>query len=157
MTEHARRAMYPGIWLGLVLLPTMACTRQPEFQPVGSIKQIMVASVGPSSEVVFDSVGTVVSAEGVQEIAPKNDEEWANVRNHALIVAETGNLLLMGARAKDQRKWVELARAMISTGTEAFHAAEARNAAALLEAGGRMTEVCDQCHELYRPPGQPQP
>jgi hypothetical protein len=155
MMEHPWRALYLGIWVGLLFCFALACSRQPEFKPVGSIKQIMVAGVGPSAEVVFDSVGTVVSAEGVQEIAPKNEEEWANVRNHALMLAESGNLLLMGGRAKDRGKWAELSRAMIATCTEAFHAAEARNAAALLEAGGRMTEVCDQCHELYRPPGQP--
>ena len=61
----------------------------------------------------------------------------------------------MGGRLKDQQKWVELSKAMVETGTEAFHAAEAKNAAALLEAGGRMTEVCDHCHELYRPPDHP--
>jgi hypothetical protein len=154
MTAHWR-TIYLMIRVGVLLSFAFACSRQPQFQPVANIKQLMVAGVGPSAEIVFDSVGTIVSAEGVQEIAPKNDEEWANVRNHALMLAETGNLLLMAGRAKDQGKWAELSRAMIATCTEAFRAAEARNATALLEAGGRMTEVCDHCHELYRPPGQP--
>src|SRR5262249_12781003 len=144
MTSHGWRALYLGIWLGLLFWFVFGCGRQPEFKLVGNIKQVMVAGVGPSAEVVFDSVGTIVSAEGIQEIAPKNDEEWANVRNHALMLAETGNLLMMPGRAKDHGKWAELSRAMIATCTEAFHAAEAKNAAALLEAGGRMTEVCDQ-------------
>ena|SRR6476659_1352773 len=143
------------IWVVLMLSFSISCERRPEFKPVANVKQLMVASVGPSAEVVFDSVGTVVSAEGTQEIAPKNDEEWATVRNHALMLAESGNLLLMGGRLKDRQKWVELSKAMVETGTEAFHAAENKNAAALLEAGGRMTEVCDHCHELYRPPDHP--
>ena len=153
MTEYRRRGALLGCLVILILFA--ACGRQPAFKPVGNVKQLMVASVGPSAEVVFDSVGTVVSAEGVQEIEPKNDEEWATVRNHALMLAESGNLLMMGGRAKDQRKWAELSEALIETGTAAFKAAEEKNAAALLEAGGRMTEVCDHCHELYRPPDQP--
>ena len=78
------------IWVVLMLSFSISCERRPEFKPVANVKQLMVASVGPSAEVVFDSVGTVVSAEGTQEIAPKNDEEWATVRNHALMLAESG-------------------------------------------------------------------
>lgn len=152
MTKHRWRLAGPSIGAGIIVC--FACGRQPEFKPVANIKQLMVASLGPSSEIVFDSVGTVVSAEGVQEIAPKNDEEWANVRNHALMLAESGNLLMMAGRAKDQRKWTDLSREPIEAGTAAFQAAQGKNAQALLEAGGRLTEVCDNCHTLYRPQDQ---
>src|SRR5262252_8534438 len=120
MAEQPRSVIYRCIDVALLLCFTFGCAPQSEFKPVANVKQLMVASVGPSSEVVFDSVGTVVSAAGVEEIAPKNDEEWANVRNHALMLAESGNLLMMNGRAKDQRKWKELSLALIEASTAAF-------------------------------------
>jgi hypothetical protein len=155
MTEMPPRAILILVWVGVSLCLVEACGRQPEFKPVASVKQLMVATVGPSAEVVFDSVGTIVSAEGIEEIAPKNDKEWAAVGNSALMLAESGNLLMMGARAKDKRKWTELSQKLIEAGTAAFQAAEARNASALLEAGGWITDICDNCHTLYRPQGEP--
>jgi hypothetical protein len=109
----------------------------------------MAAEVAPSAEVLFDSVGTVVSINGVEEIAPKNDEEWANVRNSAIILAESGNLLMMDTRAKDRGEWSKNSQALVAAGVAALKAAEARNPAALLEAGGHIDGVCDQCHSKY--------
>jgi len=134
---------------GLLLFITTACAPQPAYKPVASVKQLMAAAVAPSADVLFDSVGTIVSSAGVEEIAPKNDEEWTNVRNHALIVAESGNLLMMGDRAKDKGDWMTAARALTAAGETALKAVEARDAAALLEAGGQLDAVCDQCHSKY--------
>src|SRR5215831_18377447 len=126
MTELPPRAILILVWVGVSLCLVEACGRQPEFKPVANVKQLMVVTVGPCAEVVFDSVGTIVSAEGIEEIAPKNDEEWTTVGNSALMLAESGNLLMMGGRAKDKRKWAELSHAMIEAGTAAFKAAEAK-------------------------------
>jgi hypothetical protein len=134
---------------GAVLLLAASCSRQPAFQPVGNVKQLMVAAVAPSADVLFDSVGTIVSVSGVEEIAPKNDEEWANVRNHALVLAESGNLLMMDGRAKDRGDWMKGSQALVAAGVSALKAAEAKDAAALLEAGGALDAVCDQCHTKY--------
>ena len=126
-----------------------SCARQPAFKPIASVKQLMEATIHPSSEIVFDAVGTIVSANGVEEIAPKNDEEWAMVRRTALTLAESGNLLMIGERAKDQGDWIKLSRALVDAGVVAMKAAEARNPEALFEAGGKLFEVCQQCHVQY--------
>src|SRR5262245_4181624 len=126
-----------------------ACARQPTFKPVASVKQLMEASIHPASEVVFEAVGTIVSASGVEEIAPKNDEEWENVQNNALILAESGNLLMMGDRAKDKGDWMKMSQALIDAGTIAANAASAKNADALFQAGGQVYEACSQCHTKY--------
>src|SRR5437867_8844993 len=106
----------PAVIAGVVLLFGAACTRKPEFRPVASVKQLMEASVHPASEVVFEAVGTIVSENGVEEIAPKNDEEWENVENNALILAESGNLLMMGDRVKDRGDWLKMSQALIDAG-----------------------------------------
>ena len=47
--------------------------------------------VAPSSNSLFD----------VARQAPESDEQWAAVRNSAVLLAESGNLLLMGKRSND--------------------------------------------------------
>ena len=132
-----------------VLFFATACTKQPAFKPVASVKQLMQATIEPSAEVLFEAVGTVVSASGVEEIAPKNDEEWASVRNSALTLAESGNLLMIGDRARDKGEWMKMSQALVGVGVVALKAAEAKNPQALFEAGGQVYEVCQQCHSRY--------
>ena len=132
-----------------VLFFATACARQPAFRPVASVKQLMQATIEPSAEVLFEAVGTVVSSSGVEEIAPKNDEEWAAVRNSALTLAESGNLLMIGDRARDKGEWIKMSQALVGVGVVALKAAEAKNPQALFEAGGQVYEVCQQCHSRY--------
>jgi len=109
----------------------------------------MESTVHPSAEVVFESVGTIISASGVEEIAPKNDAEWANVQHSALTLAEAGNLLMMPGRAKQDSDWMKLAQGLVDVGTMAHKAAQAKNAEALFEAGGQIYEACLRCHSRY--------
>jgi hypothetical protein len=131
-----------------------ACSTQPAFQPVGSVKQIMEAAIHPASEVVFEAVGTILTVGGVEEIAPKNDEEWTKVRDNALILAESGNLLMIGNRVKDKGDWMKMSKALTDAGVIALKAAEAKNPAALFEAGGQVYEACQQCHTKYANTGE---
>ena len=68
------------------------------------------------------------------------------MRNHAAIVAEAGNLLMMVPRAKDGDEWMRLAQAMVDTGAAAMRAAEAKDADQLFQAGADIYSVCSNCH-----------
>ena len=109
----------------------------------------MEATIHPSAEVLFDAVGTIVSASGVEEIAPKNDQEWDVVRHNALTLAESGNLLMIGKRARDKGDWMKMSQALVDAGVVALKAAEAKNPEALFEAGGQVYAACEQCHHRY--------
>ncbi len=137
-----------------MLLFATACAPRPAFKPVASVKQLMEATIHPAAEALFDAVGTIITASGEEQIAPKNDTEWSIVRNHALTLAESGNLLLIGDRAKDSGEWIRLSRALVDVGVVAMKAAEARNAEALFEAGGQVYVVCERCHDRYWKPGE---
>ena len=120
---------------------------QPGFKPVGTTMQIMEAVIIPSSNVVWN-----VPAE-----APTNDEEWAAVSHSALALAEAGNLLMIGDRAKDQDAWMRQALALVDAGTAAFRAAEAKDVDAITAAGDEIYTSCENCHLQYLPqppPGQ---
>src|SRR5580704_5648420 len=74
-----------------VLFAGAAMAQAPTFQPVGSVRQVMLGIVKPTSDVVFK----------FQFDPPKTDEDWATLQNNALNLAEAGNLLLITGRAKD--------------------------------------------------------
>lgn len=122
----------------------------PAMTPVASIKQIMNGIVMPAANVVYQSVGTVVSADGVKDMEPQNDQEWAVVGNSAAALVESGNLLLMGDRAVDRGDWVKMTQAFIAAGNMILKAAEAKTVDGILEAGGQLNTTCDTCHERYQ-------
>jgi hypothetical protein len=76
----------------------------------------MTAVVDPAADVIWGSVGTIVSEQGIEERAPKTDEEWAAVLNSAFVITESGNLMMMGGRAKDTGEWMRQSQALIDVG-----------------------------------------
>ena len=105
--------------------------------------------VDPAADVVWESVGAIITAEGTEEIFPKNDREWATVRNSALVLAESGNLLMLGERAKGEGPWMTMSQALVEAARVAFEAAEAKDADAIFMVGGDIYSACETCHVLY--------
>ncbi len=122
-----------------LLLVRVAMTQQAEPRPVASVAQIMQAMVVPASNSLFD----------VARHAPESGEQWAAVRNSAVLLAESGNLLLMGKRSKDTDVWRQTSLALVDAGAAALRAAEARDASAVIEAGDSMVDACEVCHETH--------
>jgi hypothetical protein len=145
--------MHRAIVVTLLLLAGCGTPSAP-LKPVGTVRQIMEGTVHPSAEVVFESVGTIITASGTEEIAPKNDEEWTHVWANALTLAEAGNLLMIGDRPKDRDEWMKRAQALRDAGVLAMKAAEAKDREALFSAGGTVYEACEQCHYAYRTDGR---
>ena len=64
-----------------------------DLTPVVSVKELMRDLIDPLSDNIFQSVGTRVSAAGVEEWSPKTDEDWNKVRTGAVAMAEASYLL----------------------------------------------------------------
>ncbi|MGH9146163.1 MAG: hypothetical protein ACRD1Q_05600 [Vicinamibacterales bacterium] len=122
----------------------------PVTTPVASVKQIMIGIVAPAAKVVFESVGTIVSAAGIEERAPKTDEDWAAVGSSAAALVESGNLLVTGDRAVDREDWVKMSQALSEAGMLVLKATEAKSPDAVLAAGATVNETCDNCHRKYQ-------
>lgn len=142
--------------LALVALLAWGCSTPPEaaappaeFKPVTSVREMMEWIMDPSADVVWGSVGTIISTTGTEELVPRTDEEWANVRNHAAIIAESGNLLLMERGIQNDEDWAEFCRGLVDAAVLAIKAAEARDKEALFDAGGRIYAVCAACHTKF--------
>ena len=138
-------------WLTLALTIS-GCAPEPlPFDEVADVRQLMLTVVDPAADVYWDSVGTIMTIEGTEEIAPSTLQEWEAVRNAAIVIAESGNLLLMPGRAEEGEQWTGLARALIASGRVALSAAEARDPEAVFYAGGEMYLVCSECHATFAP------
>ena len=122
----------------------------PTVTPVATVKQIMAGIVMPSAAAVWDSVSTIVDAKGVTENQPKSDEEWAAVGARAAALIESANLLLMGSRPVDQADWVKMSNAMADAAQIALKASAAKNPEGILEAGEKINQTCDTCHQKYQ-------
>ena len=123
---------------------------QPPFKPVANVQQLMHDVVYPNADAVWESVGTIISYEGTEEIYPRDDEEWAAVQSSAVILTEAGNLLMIGSRAKDTEIWMERAQALVDAGAVALKAAEAKDADAIFASGEQIYNACQDCHVRYR-------
>ena len=130
--------------------PVEAEVAGPELTPVASIRQICAGIVGPNATVVYGAVGYSITADGVEETVPQNDEEWTAIANSAAALVESGNLFLLGDRPVDNGDWVTITRALIDAGTIAMAAAEAQDTEGILNIGAEINETCDGCHEIYR-------
>jgi len=151
MTARGRRLRVP--WAALALTVSAACggPLPPPFKPGAEVKELVEAVVDPSADVVWESVATIFTKDHVEERRPRTKEEWANVRSHAMILAESGNLLMMVPRAKDGDQWMKMAQALVDTAAVALRAADAKDVDGLLKVGGEIDETCENCHKKYWP------
>jgi len=155
---------------------------QAEYRTTATVKDIMDALVDPGSDYIWDSVETVVSAKGTVEKAPHTDEEWKQVRNHALMLLEATNLLQIPGRHvakagekaddpkvelspdqieeainKDRGAWIKYAHGLHDATMEAFKAIEAKDSEGLLNAGDGIDNACEKCHLQYWYPNERKP
>ena len=172
----------------LVALGAAACRSQsdeaaastlPPFVPDVTIKELMLNVIDTNADVVWLSVTTVASAEGLVETRPKTDEEWARVRAGAITLAEAANLLMIPGRrvarpgeksetpgvelepeemdvliAKDRASWDKHARALYDAAMIAAKAAERKDADKIFEIGESIEHACEGCHRSYWYPNE---
>jgi sirohydrochlorin ferrochelatase len=138
--------------LSLAIVALAGCSSAPPpppFKPAADVKQLMASVVEPAADEYWDAVGWIVDEKGTMEIQPETPEEWDAVRNHAYVVAESGNLLMMSSRAKDGGEWMQLASSLVDAGMKGVRAAEAHNKQAVFDSGAEIYDVCTSCHSKY--------
>lgn len=134
--------------------PAAARADSATFDTSITTKQLMSWITDPSAKIVFAAVATIVTEQGEEQIQPRTDEEWTQVRNHAAMVLESGNLLLLQGRAEnlkaeDWPDWVEKSRALSAAARTAIAATEVKDPEALFIASGNIYQTCTDCHEKY--------
>jgi hypothetical protein len=127
--------------IGLILVVTAAMAQAPAFQAVGSVSELMISIIYPSSDALFY----------IERTPPKTDVEWNAIRNQALMLAESGNLLMMAGRAKDQQDWIKDSKMLVDVGRTAYKLAQARNMEGIVALNDQLYASCVTCHTQYRP------
>jgi len=149
--------MIPAVRILLMLAAAFgigACGQPPAPSPYTEavdLQELMLHVIEPAADVYWDPVGTVMDAEGTHEIAPANVDEWIAVENAAATIAESGNLLLIPERQRDDPRWTAFSQGLIAAGRAALMAADSRDPEAVFDAGGAVYIVCASCHEVFAP------
>jgi hypothetical protein len=136
----------------------------------------MLSVIDPSADVLWESVAVISTEKGVEERHPRTDEDWANVRNHAVVLIEAANLLMIPGRKVappgkalqdegipgvlkaaevqslidgDHNAFASRALALHDAGVAALKAIDEKNVDGLSEVGGVIDEACENCHTKY--------
>ena len=142
--------------IAILCLLAVACSKPapapPPFKAIADTKLLMQAVLDPAADVIWDSAGADITADGVKELGPRTPEEWSHVRNNAVALAESGNLLMMAPRAPDRdEEWMRLSRALIDASLGAVKAADAKSTDGIFDSGGEIYTICSNCHAKYSP------
>ena len=141
------RTRLPVVVFGVLLLAVAAPAQESAIMPVATVKQLCEGMITASSDALFN----------VGREEPADDDDWRAVLHSALMLAESGNLLMLDGRARDDGEWMTMSRALVDAGVTAVRAVEVRDVDALLGAGDQIVVACETCHVPYRDRGLSMP
>jgi cytochrome c553 len=128
--------------IGLLFLAGVAVAQAPSpFQPVATVSQIMLNMTYPLSDSLLY----------IERNPPKDEKDWKVVENTSLMLAESGNLLMIGFRARDQEGWMRDSKLLVEAGVAASKAARTKDVNAILALNDQIVTSCTECHTHYRP------
>ena len=138
--------MFSGVirpTVALWLFATGTVAAEAPVRAVATVSQLHEVMIKPASDTMFNAARR----------APAGDGDWTVLRRAAITLAESGNLLMIGARARDQGRWMKLSRELLDVSGEAATAAGASNLDLFIAISDRLVDVCESCHVRYRSPG----
>jgi mono/diheme cytochrome c family protein len=109
--------------------------------PIDSMSDLMVSMVYPPTNNILLFV---------YRGGPQSDADWASVQRSAVLLAESGNVLLMRGPTGDPGDWAKDAKALVDAGAATYKAARARDTRALLAVDQPINASCVNCHKQYR-------
>jgi hypothetical protein len=125
----------PALVLAVLFLTPTSPAQSP------TMKQLMLDLIHPASNDILLTV-----ARG----GPSDEKEWASLRHNALTLSESGNLLIAQGQAGSDA-WVKAAKLLADAGSDAYKAAQSKDAKALPSITARIDASCTNCHKQFRP------
>jgi cytochrome c556 len=137
---------------------------------VASVQELMQTLIDPAADGVWNAVETTTTRAGETVRQPQTPAQWRDVRLAAMSLVEGANALLaadrpvglgaldstqIGARIAARRSaFNAFATALRVAARTSLRAIEARDAPALVTAGGQIDQVCEGCHLAFWYPNQ---
>lgn len=114
----------------------------PRLEPVADTRLLMDGLAKPN----FDGLGKHLRDR------PGDAETWEFVRGQGLLVAESGNLLMMRPPKSrpEQDAWMAKAADVRAAGTKVAKAATDRDYLAARAAHAELANACNRCHERFQ-------
>ena len=142
-----------------------------------TVQEMMDTRIDPAADALWDSVAFIASEKGEVDRRPRTPAEWAAVRQNALMLIKgASDLALPGRRVSalettpgpgelraseiehlveaDPPAFAKRAHALESAARAALATIDAKNADALMNAGGVIDAACEACHVVYWYPKQ---
>ena len=141
-----------GLVLAGALLITGCAAEEPAGPPLDmrhTTRDLMAGMIDASADALWDSVGTIWDENGENHWEPETDEEWLAVTGAAMSLIESGNLLMLGDRARDTGQWMAYSQEMIDAAAVALEAAQARDPERIFDSGEVVYNACNNCHSIY--------
>ena len=141
-----------GCVLASALLVTGCAEEAPAGPPLDmrhDTRDLMAGMIDASADALWDSVGTVYDTDGITSWEPETEEEWLAVAGAAMTLMESGNLLMLGTRKRDDEGWIQFSQEMIDASAVALDAAQRRDSQAIFDSGEIVYNSCNNCHNLY--------
>ena len=146
-------------------------------RPQATVQELMDTRIDPAADALWDSVAFIASEKGDEDRRPRTPAEWAAVRQKALaLIKGASDLGLPGRQVSalqttpgpgelraseiehlieaDPTSFAKRARALGSAARTALAAIDAKDADALMNAGGVIDAACEACHVVYWYPKQ---
>jgi len=159
----------------LPLFFSSACAGpEPEFRTTATVKEIMDSVVDPNADYVWKSVEIVVNAQGIIDKSPRTDDDWKELRRHAIALLEATDLLQIPGRLvahpgekaenpqveeppeviktiieSDRASWIKYNHGLHDAVMTAMKAIDAKNVDAIINAGEGIDRACEACHKHY--------
>jgi hypothetical protein len=153
MSPFSARCLTALAGVGL-LAPTLAVS-QPEI-PLSSRAQPKTVPVA-ETKLLMDGLANA-NYRGLEKLLKGNLEDaegWTFARGQALLIAETGNLLLLRPpKTNGQEAWNKSSVELREAATRLARAAAARDMAGSRAQLGEMATACNKCHQSFRVPVQ---
>ena len=104
-----------------------------------TVKQVMETMTIPASDAIFSAAAET----------QRDGKVWQEARKAAVVLAESGDLLMTGGRAKDSTTWLDMSRALVTQAQAALKAIDAKDGDALVQASDSLYDTCKACHDRY--------
>lgn len=146
------RTIHGLMLAGALLITGCAAEEEPAGPPIDmrhTTRDLMAGMIDASADALWDAVGTIWDENGENYWEPETDEEWLAVTGAAMTLIESGNLLMLGNRARDTDQWYAYSQDMIDAAAVALEAAQARDADRIFDSGEVVYNACNNCHNIY--------
>ncbi len=136
------------------LLLIVSCSKEetspgkPFYSPL-ALTELMNWVLDPAADGVWGAVGWISTSKGEKVIAPRTEEEWDTLRNHAATLMEASNLLMLDNYAKDNKEWMYYANNLSKKAQITLQAIQKRDLDEIFITSSDIDTACEDCHKKY--------